>query len=624
MKKMKLFTFLFACGLLGNICSSNNSAHKVNAATIDFSRSVTYTKSVLDGKTTKTWTAVQSVSGARTSNAGDVISYAVPEGVTDDGSGGILTISGTLKEKNGENNLSVTKDSAIGIPVELRATGSVTVKNSGDQASRFVNLGVALADDKVSLKKDGNIIAFEAKDLHVVGSSYYVPLFFSGGEGKPTTIIAEYTIAEETHTTAIAVSPKDSSVYVGETVQLNAEVTPIESTDPITWESSDESIATVDKDGKVTAISKGSATITVTSNGISDTAQIVVNAILATDISLNKTSGKLLSYKTDKLIPTLTPANSTDVVTYVSSDETVAKVNANGVVEAISKGKATITATANGHEAKCEYLVVENPNLGFVANDYASLEDIPSFNGGMKLVGIPSSIGSKAYSFDGVSLTNYMQAVGFEFDAPSAGSLVIKATQTNTTNARTLVVKDSLSTSLNEPYLAEFKDNATTKSSLTINIPKAGHYVIEAVAQLNYYAVEFISNTQLKAQVSLEKKASGNVDVRLVGMINDIEGVSSVGIAFNHAGLTEEKTYETTQVYGKVLASDQGLTTEVTASELGCTYLFALTIQDVPLNIEFTCYSYYYVGDAKIVSVERTLMVTETSAGAIVIDDYVL
>lgn len=128
----------------------------------------------------------------------------------------------------------------------------------------------------------------------------------------------------------------------------------------------------------------------------------------------------------------------------------------------------------------------------------------------------------------------------------------------------------------------------------------------------------------MKAQVSLEKKASGKVDVRLVGMINDIEGVSSVGIAFNHAGLTEEKTYETTQVYGKVLASDQGLTTEVTAAELGCSYLFALTIQDVPLNVEFTCYSYYYVGDVKVVSVERTLMVTETSAGVIVIDDYVL
>lgn len=66
---------------------------------------------------------------------------------------------------------------------------------------------------------------------------------------------------------SVTVTPSTAALVVGDTTTLTAEVLPADATDPsITWASSDEKIATVDKNGKVTAVAEGKATITATSN----------------------------------------------------------------------------------------------------------------------------------------------------------------------------------------------------------------------------------------------------------------------------------------------------------------------------------------------------------------------
>lgn len=55
--------------------------------------------------------------------------------------------------------------------------------------------------------------------------------------------------------------------------------------------------------------------------------------------------------------PTLVPANTTDVVTWSSSDPSVATVSGGGVVKGINDGTATVTATCNGHSATCDVTV---------------------------------------------------------------------------------------------------------------------------------------------------------------------------------------------------------------------------------------------------------------------------
>jgi len=78
-----------------------------------------------------------------------------------------------------------------------------------------------------------------------------------GGGGGSTTISVS----------AISISPETMTLTVGETGQITATVEPDNATNKnVTWESSDESVATVDGNGEVTAVAAGTATITVTSD----------------------------------------------------------------------------------------------------------------------------------------------------------------------------------------------------------------------------------------------------------------------------------------------------------------------------------------------------------------------
>ncbi len=77
-----------------------------------------------------------------------------------------------------------------------------------------------------------------------------------------------------------------------------------------------------------------------------------------TGVALNKSTMELQVGKTETLTATVTPENASEPgVTWTSSDATVATVNENGVVSAVAKGTATITATAGGKSAACTVTV---------------------------------------------------------------------------------------------------------------------------------------------------------------------------------------------------------------------------------------------------------------------------
>lgn len=82
----------------------------------------------------------------------------------------------------------------------------------------------------------------------------------------------------------------------------------------------------------------------------------VVN-IPATGITLDKTSVEVFSGKTVTLTATVTPANTTDTVTWSSDDGNIATVDAYGVVTGVSQGTVTITAKAGDVSAKCTVTV---------------------------------------------------------------------------------------------------------------------------------------------------------------------------------------------------------------------------------------------------------------------------
>jgi alpha-L-fucosidase 2 len=82
----------------------------------------------------------------------------------------------------------------------------------------------------------------------------------------PEGLSATTKVTVTTKVESITLDKTEGILNVGNTVTITAAVTPEEATNPaVTWSSSDESVATVDETGKVTAVATGNATITATS-----------------------------------------------------------------------------------------------------------------------------------------------------------------------------------------------------------------------------------------------------------------------------------------------------------------------------------------------------------------------
>ena len=135
------------------------------------------------------------------------------------------------------------------------------------------------------------------------------------------------------------------------TYQLSATVSPFYASDKtITWSSNNESVATVDQNGLVTAKAEGTAIITTTAkDGSGVSASCVVNVLQDVErITLSESNVDVLRTLTYQLTATVSPTSAHNKsVTWSSSNESVATVDQNGLVTAKSLGTATITATAN-------------------------------------------------------------------------------------------------------------------------------------------------------------------------------------------------------------------------------------------------------------------------------------
>lgn len=155
----------------------------------------------------------------------------------------------------------------------------------------------------------------------------------------------------------IKLSAKKLTLKQNATKQLKATLDK-NATDKVTWSSSNKKVATVDKNGVVTAVKKGTVTITAkTSGGKKATCKVTVK-VPATKVKLNKTKATVAKGRTLTLKATMTPSSSTDKLTWTSSNKKVATVDKNGKVKALKKGTATITVkTASGKKATCKITV---------------------------------------------------------------------------------------------------------------------------------------------------------------------------------------------------------------------------------------------------------------------------
>ena len=165
--------------------------------------------------------------------------------------------------------------------------------------------------------------------------------------------------------TSVSLDKTTLTLTEGGSATLTATVKPDDASNKqVTWESDKVAVATVDENGKVTAVKAGTAVITVTTKDGGKTAKCTVTVkaatVAVTGVSLDKSSINMEVGEKVVLNATVAPSTATNKEVTWSSDKTsIATVDANGMVEAKAAGSATITVTTKdgGKKATCSVTV---------------------------------------------------------------------------------------------------------------------------------------------------------------------------------------------------------------------------------------------------------------------------
>lgn len=305
--------------------------------------------------------------------------------------------------------VTVEKGEAVVLPVAFGTDDApaVTPETAATGESAATDEKVAKAAEKLTIEWTSSDESVATVDE--TGTVTAV----AAGEANVTASVKDADIAASTHIKVVVtptgvVAPESIDLVTnGEnTKDLDAKLVPADATDvKLAYESSDESIATVDETGKVTAVANGECTITtyvVADAKDADASELSAVAVEAADseevddsvatmpedlaamdsafgvvpenlkaetkvtvttnvegITLDKTEGVLTVGNTVTVTATVTPDTATNAsVTWTSSDEAIATVDSEGKITAVAPGTATITATSDSNpDASAAYAV---------------------------------------------------------------------------------------------------------------------------------------------------------------------------------------------------------------------------------------------------------------------------
>lgn len=251
---------------------------------------------------------------------------------------------------------TVEKGESITLPVVYGTdeAPAVTPETAATGESAETDEKVAKAAEKLTIEwtsSDESVATVDATGMVVA---------VSAGETDITASVMDSEMSAVCKVT-VKVAAKDITVPDSLDVKLNdgsettveATVSPTDATDvKVSYASTDEAVATIDKDGRVQVLQPGECDIvtTLTQEGkkVVEKKTHIKAFYEVEGITLDKTEGILTAGNTVTLNATVLPEEIADetIVTWTSSDEKVATVDENGKVTAIAAGEATITANA--------------------------------------------------------------------------------------------------------------------------------------------------------------------------------------------------------------------------------------------------------------------------------------
>ncbi len=248
--------------------------------------------------------------------------------------GSSYTLSATVSPEN-TTNKNVTWKSNNDTVASVDASGNVSAKKAGNAEITVTTSNGIISVCKVTVYEEPEPDSPPVEDEPTVDENQRITLNIS-----------------------------NVTLKINDTLRLVETVTPNNNVTEVTWESSNNEVATVDG-GLVTAVGTGSTTITAKlPNGSSATCIVSVanNVVKVLQVSLNVTQVNLKINGSTQLTAKVVPANATNkTITWSSSDSSIARVDSNGRVTGLKAGTVKITAKAsNGVSAKATVVVTGN------------------------------------------------------------------------------------------------------------------------------------------------------------------------------------------------------------------------------------------------------------------------
>ena len=229
----------------------------------------------------------------------------------------------------------------------LAATGSMSVRNFPLKVKQNWTLKVedmAAGDYVVNWKTSDAKIAAVTGTGKVTGKkkgNATITATLASGMTVSTTVKVQTGTVK---TTGITVNTRNVTLKTKQGFQILATRNPDTSQQGITYATSNKKIATVNKKGYITGVKAGTATITVKSGNKSVKIKVKVEGVKTASLTANRTEITLKKNKTFAWKVKTVPANSSEKITYTTSNKKVATVSTAGKIKAKKKGTATITA----------------------------------------------------------------------------------------------------------------------------------------------------------------------------------------------------------------------------------------------------------------------------------------
>ena len=266
----------------------------------------------------------------------------------------------TVKKKV---TVNVKKSTTVKVTIKgtKGVSKAVTIKSSNSKvaAAKKTSKGIKITGKKAGKAK----ITVTTKAKNKKGKKLKATITVTVKGTTPSKPEDKYNnVKITTPTTTDGSSPK---VNVGGTTKLTATVDAADAA-KVVWSSTNPSVAKIDADGTVTGVASGSVEAIATMNGKEIgriKLDVVVPAVEVTGVTLTINPTSIAAGQAAVATAVVTPDNASDkTVTFKSSNEAVAAVNAQGVVAGIAPGTATITATtSNGKTATAEIKVESIP-----------------------------------------------------------------------------------------------------------------------------------------------------------------------------------------------------------------------------------------------------------------------